>query len=534
MGSALHRIEVTGMYKVLIVDDEMLVRIGLKSMIDWEKTGYEIAGEAGNGEAAFEKYLALQPQVLITDIKMPKKDGFWLIRKVKDHNPNIRIVVLTCYDEFNYVREALKLQVSDYVLKAEMEEEEIETIMQKIKTDLDESSMEQYVEPERVVPGNTGQRLIGLILDKDKPVSLIQSEFQQMGFDWGKSHYCFLQIDFSRALKSYTGEQKVSILAACAQVAENRFRDKGIRCEIKQFRNSLTCLLISDTLNQMRLEYEVEGLQASIYQYFNIRFKSTNSEIVNQIEKIHENPDRIFKIADFLFYYEEGSHVAPGKDNSHTDCFFIKRSDLVIRLYEEAEKGNEENIQSSLEEMRHSFISRRLSSMKAKLEMVHTIDDILKRCGIYIQSQGPDTVIMQKNILDAEDIQEALAQMEKFLSVLTECIVNAKVDNADAVIRRAIDYMEQHYAEKLTLDEVAGYVGISKYYFSNLFNKICDAGFSSYLNEIRIREAKKMLKNPQMNVKQVAYLSGYNDQQYFSKTFKKYTGMTITEYRKKE
>lgn len=113
----------------MIVDDEMIVRIGLKSMINWQEIGFEIIGEAGNGEAAFEKYIALQPDIVISDIKMPKKDGLWLTQKIKEYNPETEIILLTCYDEFDYVRKALKFQVSDYLLKTEMEEQEIQQIM---------------------------------------------------------------------------------------------------------------------------------------------------------------------------------------------------------------------------------------------------------------------------------------------------------------------------------------------------------------------------------------------------------------------
>ena len=517
------------MYKVLIADDELLVRIGLKSMIDWEAAGFQIVGEAGNGESAYEKYLGLRPQVLITDIKMPKKDGLWLIKKVREENPEIRIVVLTCYDEFDYVREALKLQVSDYVLKAEMEEEQIEAIMKQIKEELDEEGTDEL----QPCPDNEGDRLIGLLLDQRKPIAEIQKEFQNLGMEWNQSRYCFLQLDFGTAVRTekYTREQAARILSACRQVVGNRLGEKGIQCIIKQFGESLTCFLESGTLNQIRLENEVKGLQDSIFQYFNIHFKSANSRIETKVEMLHDNADWIYEIADLMFYYEEGSHIVQDLEEGR-NCEILRRSDLVRWLCEAAEKKDEETIRECLDRLRASSVCRQLSSMNAKLEMIHIIDDILKQCSIYLQEQSLDTVAIQKNILESEDVIQALESMEAFFKILIGCIDNARVDNADAVIRKAVEYMVQNYADKITLEDVAGYVGISKYYFSNLFKRICKINFSSYLNEIRINEAKKMLKNPQMNVNQVAELTGYSDQQYFSKTFKKYTGMTVTEYRK--
>lgn len=518
------------MYKVLIADDELLVRIGLRSMIDWEAAGFDIVGEAGNGETAYEKYLGLRPQVLITDIKMPKKDGFWLIKKVREESPDVRIVVLTCHDEFDYVREALKLQVSDYVLKAEMEEDQITSIMERIKESLDEDgSVQQEASLEK-----EGEQLIGLLLDQNKPITAIQEEFKHLGMGWNQSRYCFLQMDFGSTLrlKKYTREQMVRILSACRQIVANRLGEKGIRCIIKQLGESLICFLEASALNQIRLDNEVKGLQDSVFQYFSIRFKSANSKIESSVEELHDNSDWIFEISDLMFYYEDGCHIVQGREEGGRACEILKRSDLVQWLCEAAEKGDEENIRECLERLRVSLICRHLSSMKAKLELIHTIDDILKQCSFYLQDQILDAVSIQKSVLEAEEVNQALESVEKFLKVLMGYIDNARVDSADVVIRKAVEYMEQNYREKLTLEEVAGYVGISKYYFSNLFKRICEINFSSYLNEIRINEAKKMLKNPQMNINQVADLAGYSDQQYFSKIFKKYTGMTVTEYRK--
>lgn len=121
----------------MIVDDEIFIRIGLRSMIDWEQIGFEIIGEAGNGEAGFEKFLALKPDLVFTDIKMPKKDGFWLIEQIKAVDEQVEIILLTAYDKFQYVRKALKLQIFDYLLKAEMEEEFILQLMVAKKEEMD-------------------------------------------------------------------------------------------------------------------------------------------------------------------------------------------------------------------------------------------------------------------------------------------------------------------------------------------------------------------------------------------------------------
>ena len=107
------------------------------------------------------------------------------------------------------------------------------------------------------------------------------------------------------------------------------------------------------------------------------------------------------------------------------------------------------------------------------------------------------------------------------------------MDNADILIEKAIGYIKDNYMDKISLDDVAGYIGISKYYLSFLFKKEKDINFSTYINKLRIEKAKELLKQPQMTINQVYNEVGFNDQQYFSKTFKKYVGMTVTEFRTK-
>ena len=125
------------MFKVMIVDDEVLVRVGLKTTIDWEAIGFTIVSEAANGEQAYENYLKYRPDVIITDIKMPKQDGIWLVEKIRKEDADARILVLTCYDEFTFVRKALKAGANDYILKSEIEDEELIRLMLSLKEKMD-------------------------------------------------------------------------------------------------------------------------------------------------------------------------------------------------------------------------------------------------------------------------------------------------------------------------------------------------------------------------------------------------------------
>jgi two-component system response regulator YesN len=128
---------------------------------------------------------------------------------------------------------------------------------------------------------------------------------------------------------------------------------------------------------------------------------------------------------------------------------------------------------------------------------------------------------------------EAIEIIRDFLkNIIAENSVG-RADNAEILIKKAVLYINDHCNKKISLEDISGYVGISKYYFSVLFKKEKDITFSSYLNSVRIDKAKQLLKNPQTTINDVVDEVGFNDAQYFSKTFKKYVGMTVTEYRSK-
>ncbi|NLW10738.1 MAG: response regulator, partial [Clostridiaceae bacterium] len=118
--------------KVMIVDDESLIRIGLKSTIDWQKYNMKVICEAASGDAAYEMFLEQKPDLVFTDIRMPKRDGIWLTRMIRQRDIETPIIVLTCYDEFAYVREALRAGANEYMLKSEVEQEKMDQILNEM------------------------------------------------------------------------------------------------------------------------------------------------------------------------------------------------------------------------------------------------------------------------------------------------------------------------------------------------------------------------------------------------------------------
>ncbi|HBR29267.1 MAG TPA: DNA-binding response regulator, partial [Firmicutes bacterium] len=124
------------MLKVMIVDDEAIVRIGLKSMIDWESHGFQLVGEANDGQRALDLFQKNKPDLVITDLKMPVMDGLQLMRHLNELDARCRVIVLSSYDEFSLVKEAMKLGAADYLLKLEMEPDQLVEVLSGFKSEI--------------------------------------------------------------------------------------------------------------------------------------------------------------------------------------------------------------------------------------------------------------------------------------------------------------------------------------------------------------------------------------------------------------
>lgn len=523
----------------MIVDDEIFVRIGLRSMINWESIGFEIIGEAGNGEAGFEKFLALKPDLVFTDIKMPKKDGFWFIEQIKAVDEQVEIILLTAYDEFQYVRKALKLQVSDYLLKAEMEEESILQLMIAKKAEMDKKKKVCKKEDKIIVMEQEKERVLGLLLNKEKPISLLLEKLDDLNIPSNEYQGVLLQFDFSSTLKERKTliDQDNSLLYACRQLIYAIFLEKYDFCFTKQFGTSITCLLLGKQIKEEEIIYRIEDVRKSLERYYQVNFKSISSCIGENILLLREYVDWFYEESERLFLQENGYHNCQLKKKMEEDETTIGQGIItkeeVEQLVEAFHFNQIEKSNNILEQIKMRCKQWNGNRTNLKLCIVQFTNDFYQVCVDY-GKQEENILEYQTMILHAVDLAEIFEILEDYIHHLLLELQEVQMDEATLIVKKAMSYVEKNYSEKITLEDVANHIGLSRYYFSNLFKKVNQIGFTNYLNEVRIEHAKKLIFDPKLSIVEVANLVGFQDQSYFSKIFKKCTGKTVTEYREGE
>ena len=498
------------MYKVIIVDDEVLVRVGLKTTIDWEANGFTIVAEASDGEQGYEQYKKLSPDVIITDIRMRKKDGLWLVEKIKKENPHIKILVLTCYDDFDYARKALKFGVDEYILKSEVEDEELIAVMQSIKKKLDADSGTKKIQDNDVTNRNDIKRSIfndavksNFILD-----SKLIERFNTIEFPTEDTKFAFIGISINEDKKLRADESSLKqINHAVLNIIFDLLTERSINyIYTYQSEKNIFCLS-SQQLSENDVKKMFTSAGNSVKQYFDRSLSVVFTEVFNEINDAAPIYNKFIEKKQIMFY----------KSNK---AFFIASIEDI-------------SFNELIQEVENLFEENKFNPSIVKIFYSNLVGDIFNSYGSFFEnnSEVRKYEYYHYQIENADYLQNIVQMLLEFIEKAINEIRNMRYNNPKAVINQAINFIQHHYDEKISLEDVAQKLNLSKHYLCSAFKKVTGENMSLYINKLRIEKAKSLLLESDNRIQEIFEEVGYSNQQYFSKVFKKVTGVTVTEYK---
>lgn len=507
---------------VLIVDDEPIIRKGLKSFIDWKKEGLSLEGDCANGLEALEMLRSRHIDILITDIKMPLMDGLQLTRHALEINPGMKIILISSYNEFEYVREGMKYGAIDYLLKPSLEAEELISVLNRCKEMLQNNRKQavvklQYDQHAFILERKRfEQEIIRLLVSNQVDFSFVDIFGIQ-----DSSYVCaFVVSDGMNEWRELFGNLHISIMYEDMQAVF-----------YEEFQKGSAQILTGEGL--FLIYPDEEGAELSI-----LRFKT----------RIEEELGMPITIGYCVEEENEGLEKGLRKSRSASMRRFFDGTGKVFNWEERVNSVNEveplelnmnsmlemiravENNISVIESCTSRWMKRGLSPEQVKREAYEILSAFA-----YLNGDSKSLSDFRENVWRCDTIN----QLESTLRTLIEEMehpnrfrLNDK-GHSGQLILKAIKYIKLHYREELTLHDVAESIHVSKSYFSNLFKKQLGQNFIDYLIDLRLHEAKRLLVHNECKVYEVAEKSGFNDVKYFSKLFKKITQMTPVEYREK-
>lgn len=538
------------MLKMLIVEDERLEREGLCDFFDWEEFGLEIAGTACDGIEGIEMAHKISPDIIITDIKMPGIDGINMSKKIREFLPNVKIIILTGYDDFTYAKEAISFNANEYILKP-VEEEEMLKAIQKVvkKCESEKKRVKEEIDLRKKVRENS---------------IMVQKKIIMDFFD-GKLD----AEEFSESLNAFQVEDGCGSFSVIA--VKPLAEDKNIIGEKNKNTEELTAdyRAIFKGIEEIYISYNMLGIADEREHEILICVNSTNeqpdflSRKANEILKIYAEKNTsvligigniVKRLSDVsksccqarqalifeefwcnpgIRYYKEIDAIQKDFDK-HIGEFLMKGNYFSKQLIHAVRSSDEKRMQELLEELFKLIIANKGASIELvcnylysiinEVELViYNINHSRMKC---VRTEGTDP---GQKILAFKNIQAAKEYMFDFFERVSECICHRN-NKDDDIIKKVIQIIQKKYMEDINQTTIAGEVFLSPNYLGYLFKKSTGKTIKDFLCEYRMEKAKELLTCKKNKVSWVAQQIGIPNTSYFCTIFKNTYGITPGAY----
>lgn len=536
------------MVKVFLVEDEIVMREGIKNNIKWEKEGLEFVGEASDGELALPMIREKEPDIVITDIKMPFMDGIQLSRLVKSEMPHIKIIILSGYDEFSYAKEAIGIGVTDYLLKpiSSMKLlEEVKKVAKEVEEENRQSALLQQFQREMLENRQLErQQLFYQIISNKISVSEMIDCAKRLDIHLLSSAYNIILFQMKlgeKEIEAYS-EDLVKVGKEISVFFEGNK-------EIDAFERGVEgWVFLVKGLSEENVSKNVQDcistLRGKIKDYPQIYYFGGVGKIATRLSILPECFEQANRA--FSYRYMEKNNQILFYENIHTNNLF-EGSDLDIKSLDVGKidrkiftnflkYGLKEEITYFIEDYFMGLGKNNISSLFFRQYI--TMDMYFATLA-FIEELGYSTDIIIEHCGDFREMANVLNCVESTKSYLTRIIMvaiglrdNASVKKYSLILEEAKDYIGNNYhKEDISLNTVAASVNVSPSHFSTIFSQEVGNTFIEFLTKVRMEKAKELLMCSNLKSAEIGYAVGYKDSHYFSYLFKKTQDCTPKEFR---
>ena len=520
------------LYRVLLVDDEEDIREGISRKMDWLGLGFSLVGEAANGQDALELAESLRPDVILTDIKMPFMDGLELCRILTDRLPAARFVVFSGFDAFEYAKQAIQMNVVEYILKP-INADELSAVLRRLKDQLDRERAERrnvellrsrYMEnlpvlrelfyanllDGRIEPGTERERAAHLDID-------LQGEEWAVGL-------------------AYIGSDRrdaLSTLSIQNLLEETLTAD---RCKLSLY-NDWVAVIVSLTesftiYDLIRVLDRVCTLAAS---YLGLTLTVGVGAPCKELSGMARSAAEARAALEYRSMVGRGQVIYIGD---------LEPDGGQVLTFEEADErtltaavrlGSEQEVRDAAAALAGKIREANPSAGQYNLFLMELVTHLMKmtrRSGVGVEEvfgTGFSLPIQDSALPSLEELEDWCA--ERYLRLRT-LIRRRQTDSAGQTVEAAKEYIRQHYAESdLSVEKLCAYLHLSSTYFSTLFKRETGTSFTAYVTTVRMEAAAEAIRGTEEKTYLIAQRCGYEDPNYFSYVFKRHFGVTPTKYR---
>ncbi len=519
------------MHSVIIVDDELFVRKGLQGMIDWEKAGFQVIGEADNGEDALELITVKKPDLVVTDIRMPVMDGLDLIQAAAEAGMATEFIIISGYNDFRYAQQAMRFGVVDYVLKP-VDQDDFLQALAKLREHLAGKKKAQ----ERTGI-EAGEQMIEALLRREADTQAL-NKWAEPWLTGGARSFAYILVECNNALPWNDA----------AMPPKNELKDE-IRAFLKKhapaspvsavYEHRKTYGFIVPDLYLPAFDYSLRKLLAAMLAAlearFGLAFRAYAGQAVHALDQLYLSYGSAKESIAYKFLRHEGSILLYSEIADLTLHYAHLDEEIYRNLMEAIEENDDAAITSGLDRLFAEFVDKRYSPEAIKSAIMQCVLAVGKAVrGLQGDEKQLETMAPVIGWHDYNVTWEELRSMvEAFVRESSGMISLLYRTSGKSGIYKVKSYVDQHYKESINLKSIAAHFYMNTAYLGQLFKKSYGVYFNDYVLRLRIDEAKKLLRQSDLRVYEIAERVGFNKADYFVTQFEKLEHMTPTEYRQR-
>lgn len=508
------------MYQLMIIDDEPVVRAGIKQLIPWEEYNFEICTEATDGKDGLKKLLEYLPDLVLVDIKMPGMNGLELIKEARKHDFEGKFIILTGYSDFEFAKSAVSLGVRAYLLKPIDEKELIDNVEEVLAELEAKKNLDDYYTISEL---NARQEVLYRLLLHSEDREVLRREIKLYGMDFNYHTFCTVIL-----------HPKNELLRQESTFLQDRDRADYILRDLDQVDKIIVddnLVLINKGRTYQELTEKLLRNNERVKRHFGDGFFMAVGHDVANWEDLHFSYECSKLLLDYEFLYKDRDSV----DIEIINCSVMGIEDnFSERLCNMIEVGDIDAISQTMEELKKYYKSKLMKESEIKVQIIHNmvlLYGMLEKRYEEKREAFPDFDLLVENIKKVGNLEDLIQFVIFFSAGAADSIGASTTDN---VVKRMIAYMERNYDQDLKLEGIAKIFNYNSAYLGKVFKKVTKESFNDALNIIRIANAKRLLLESDLKVYQVSEQVGYSNTDYFYSKFKKYVGVSPKEFKGKE
>lgn len=541
------------MYQVLLVDDEPLILTGIQSMINWEDYDCVITDKASNGKQALEKMEKSMPDIVITDIKMPVMTGIEFMQECRDRGYDTVFILLTNLEEFSLAKSALALGAADYLVKMEMTQEMMGNSLKRATEMCNQKRILTDKIPHREFhPKDVKQTATGFFRDILEKAGNLSDEFRKKWQEpvekmeleqlYENGVLMWIRPYKDRDLFENVSEDDRKEMLDYAQSLMEQFMNRihSGCCTLVWKRMGILAILPGQNRTEKYYRDTGKKICNILEDYFGCQ---TLVAISAPMEDIFGGSKRalsqIKKIQEFYYYHSNEPVVLVSDVEAHFweerharhdtfDISFLKKDLRQALVQQDKEKVN--SVFEELSALFTEFHPAREQVVNACANLYYFFLSYVEEDAL-IKEEMPYPSVVMEILLECFTLKAHTRWLLKFGSWVGNTMENFhRGSKTDKIVEAAKEYVRENYGEKLTLAAIASKIGISQGYLSSVFKKQTGGNLNDYINQMKIEKAKELLEKHEYMMYEISDMLGFENPYYFSKVFKKLTGITPSEY----